>query len=345
MYKDLYLIVGMLFFSMLVFANEEAAENITEHSANKKQGKKLAPTLKQAKDLDKIAVDLIDETHYRVAGSVVSTGKWIDSLFATERYEDEENKTSLVLRFSEFVDEDGEEFKARAKIRLKTPNLNKRLKIFIIGEEGDVDSGLTAIERVEQAFESADEDSITAGLLYRYRDTIRKNIRLKVGLRVRDSKLVSFVEPRFRWREDLDTWNLYFTQKFGWFSDNGFNVKTRFDFERPLSGYHLIRTTFEGSWYEDLEGYFYNVSAQYNHLLSQDKGLSYQWNNAFIMDSESLLNATVLKLVYRQRIWRDWLSLEIAPQVNYPRGNDFEAVPGLFLRFDVRFDNGSGVKP
>lgn len=63
------------------------------------------------------------------------------------------------------------------------------------------------------------------------------------------------------------------------------------------------------------------------------------------MNSASLLNATVLKLVYRQRIWRDWLSMEIAPQVNYPRDNDFEAEPGLFLRFDIRFDKEGGVWP
>ena len=138
---------------------------------------------------------------------------------------------------------------------------------------------------------------------------------------------------------------MYFIQKFGWFSDNGFNTKTQFDFDRALSDSRLIRATFEGNWYEDLDGYFYNVGAQYNHLLRQNKGLSYQWNNAFIMNSESLLNATVLKLVYRQRIWRDWLSMEIAPQVNYPRDNDFDAEPGLFLRFDIRFDNDGGVRP
>lgn len=341
--------VAMLILPLPTLANDKTAENLIKDLTNVNPPVELEQEpgrgLEQAEEQEDVTGNLLDEAHAMVSGGVVATGKWIDALFTTERYEDEENKTSLVLRFSEFVDEDGEEFKLRTKVRLKTPNLNKRFKIFIIGEEGAVDSGLTDVERVEQAFESVDEDSITAGLLYRYRDTLRKNITLKVGLRVRDSRLVSFVEPRFRWREQFDVWDLYFVQKFGWFSDNGFNTKTQFDFDRALSDYQLIRATFEGNWYEDLDGYFYNAGAQYNHLLRQNKGLSYQWNNAFIMNSASLLNATVLKLVYRQRIWRDWLSMEIAPQVNYPRDNDFEAEPGLFLRFDIRFDKEGGVWP
>ncbi len=288
--------------------------------------------------------EFIDNAHSMVSAGVVSTAKWIDAFFASERYDDEENKTSLLLRFTEFVDEDGEDFKARARVRLRTPNLNKRLRLFFVGEEGDVDPGLDAAEKFEQVFEGTDKDSITAGLLYRYRESVRKNIRLKTGLRFRDGRIVSFVEPRFRWRENFTAWNFYFTQKAGWFSDNGWNAKTRFDLERPLSEYHLIRFALEGNWYEDLEGYFYQTDVQYTHLLGPDKGLSYQWHNAFFMDSDSVLNATVLRLVYRQKVWRDWLSLEIVPQMNYPREKDFEARPGLFVRFEIRFDENSNKK-
>jgi len=35
---------------------------------------------------------------------------------------------------------------------------------------------------------------------------------------------------------------------------------------------------------------------------------------------------------YRQRFWRDWLFLEIAPQYRYPRDQSFHAVPGILFQ-------------
>ena len=339
-----YILVFPVFFFWLngfVLASEKNVAEVVENIKADQELIEAIPDSKEVAGYEKSQAkdNFIDRTHSAVKERVSITGKWIDSFFVTERYEEEENETSLILKFTEFVDENGSDFKARAKVRIRTPNLNKRLKFFIIGEEGDVDPALSDAELVEQAFESTDEDSVSAGFFYSYRETLRKNIKLKGGFRFRNNKVVSFVEPRFRWREDLGLWNAYFTQKAGWFSDNGFNAKTRLDFDLPLTSYHMFRASFSGDWYENLEGYYYNLGVQYNHLLGGHKGLSYQWNNAFFLESESYLSESVFRVAYRQRFWREWLVFEVAPQIKYPREEDFEATPGLFLKVEIRFDN------
>ncbi|MEJ2058740.1 MAG: hypothetical protein P8X39_12985 [Desulfofustis sp.] len=44
-----------------------------------------------------------------------------------------------------------------------------------------------------------------------------------------------------------------------------------------------------------------------------------------------------LKLRYRQRFYRDWLVLEVAPQVTFPSDHDHEMNPGLIVKFEADF--------
>jgi|GEM_PF-4116495 len=336
----IFIFVGALCTASIIFANEQTIEG-TGNGFSAKEERVLPNTDLGKTDShvqEKTTNNFMDKAHSGVSYGVVSTAQWIDSFFKTERFEEEDNKTSLRFRFDNFFDEDGNEFKARVKVRLKTPNLNKRLKFFVVGEEGDVNSSLSLDEQVAQVFEGTNEDNISVGLLYQYRETARKNIKLKSGVRVRDNKLIFFVEPRFRWSENFNNWDFYFSQKVGWFSDNGFNINTLFNFDRPLAEGKLFRTIVAGDGYEDIDTYFYNINFVYSHLLSDHKGLSYQWINAFVLYAGSKLKETTVKVAYRQNLWRDWLILEVSPQVKYPRLHDFEARPGLFIRLEMKFE-------
>jgi hypothetical protein len=42
----------------------------------------------------------------------------------------------------------------------------------------------------------------------------------------------------------------------------------------------------------------------------------------------------VLAVRYRQRLWKDWLYAEIAPQVRYHRDRNFDNIPGILFRLE-----------
>ena len=44
-----------------------------------------------------------------------------------------------------------------------------------------------------------------------------------------------------------------------------------------------------------------------------------------------------LKLRYRQRFYRDWLVLEIAPQITFPKDYDHAFNPGIITKFEFDF--------
>jgi hypothetical protein len=49
------------------------------------------------------------------------------------------------------------------------------------------------------------------------------------------------------------------------------------------------------------------------------------------------MEETNIRLKYRQRIWRDWLFAELAPQLSFPRDNDFKRTPGILFRIEIFF--------
>ena len=76
---------------------------------------------------------------------------------------------------------------------------------------------------------------------------------------------------------------------------------------------------------------------QIYRVLSIDKVLL--WENGVYLDTEPDFDVTdiQMKLRYRQRFFRDWLVLEIAPQVTFPKEHDHEINPGLVFRFEADF--------
>jgi hypothetical protein len=53
----------------------------------------------------------------------------------------------------------------------------------------------------------------------------------------------------------------------------------------------------------------------------------------------------VLSVRFRQRIWRDWLYYEVGPQLVFPREENFDATPGIFLRLEMLFGHYLKLPP
>lgn len=54
-------------------------------------------------------------------------------------------------------------------------------------------------------------------------------------------------------------------------------------------------------------------------------------------DPEFTVTDIKLKLRYRQRFFRDWLVLEIGPQLTFPEDHDYKVNPGIIIKFEADF--------
>ncbi|MEM7171386.1 MAG: hypothetical protein AAF530_14535 [Pseudomonadota bacterium] len=281
----------------------------------------------------------IDQLHDQIERGVRGSATWLDSFFEDERYGAELNQTRLRLRFEVFDEVDkSPSFNIKGSLRLRLPNTSRRLMLVIAGSPDDDDDITdTPEDDIRDEFDSTDEENLAVALQYYLKQSVKRNLSATGGVRFRNGGPVAFVGGRFRELVDLGTWDLRFTERLRWFTDNGFESRTTVDLERPVFDDLLFRSTAGASWYENESGLFYDLNFRLFQPLSPTQALEYQVNNQFRTSPNNRLEESSLRLRYRQKIWRDWLAFEVIPQVRFPRSRNFEPTPGALLRFEVSF--------
>jgi hypothetical protein len=282
--------------------------------------------------------NMVDETHAGMSKQILATANWLDSFFDDARIESECNKTRAKLTFTSFIEEGnliGFDFKARLKLVL--PQLEDRLHLVVSGNPDDEFRFDEELQEIREQAETQESRDITAALQYFFKATREKNISLQSGLRLSGIKPVTFIGPRYRQTIDFDPWALRLTQRIRWYTDIGWYSNTQVDIERPIFERFFFRTTGEGTWSEDKEGYFYNFRFLLFQPLSERRSLSYEWNNYFETQPNNRLKDIYLRVRYRQSIWRKWLFYEVAPQVAFLRDSDYNFSPGIILRLELIF--------
>ncbi len=281
----------------------------------------------------------IDKANDRIKDSALSTVDSLDSFFYDERIENEEKKSNIRIRLSSFTEEkEGTEFSADVRLRLVLPGFNKKFRLFVSGDPDDgIDIDNTSEDDARESFESTDEENVTISLWYAFKDTARRNISLQNGLRFRSGSAVFFTGPRFRRTIPLATWTLRGTQTLRWFTDEGWESKTRLNIERQLNERFFLRATTRGSWYENTNGFFYRFQIYLFQTLSRRRALRYEWINYFETRPNNRLHKVKLRVRYRQSIWRNRLFVEVVPQCSFPKDRNFEFVPGIMFRLEMFF--------
>ncbi len=65
--------------------------------------------------------------------------------------------------------------------------------------------------------------------------------------------------------------------------------------------------------------------------------MSYEMGFYFGTEPDYSMTEADFTVKYRQRVYRDWLVLEIAPNISFPKDNDYEANPGIIFKLEATF--------
>ena len=281
----------------------------------------------------------VDSVHEKVSTKVISTATRMDSFFDDERLVEEENISTLRLIGSIAKEKDESvEYNTQFRLRLVLPRTKERLHLVISGDgEDELDLDNTPEDNIREDFERSDEQNISLSLWYSFLSTSRQNLSFQTGVRFRGASPVLYAGPRYRYLFMYELWNIRFVETFRYYTDEGWESKTSLDFERAVLKKCLFRTNIEGSWFEGKNGYFYNVNFLLYHPLSIRRALVYEWTNSMQTRPNHQLTEVVLRVRYRQKIFRDWLFFETAPQVSFPRDKDFDTIPGIYLGLEAVF--------
>jgi hypothetical protein len=281
---------------------------------------------------------IVESMHESLSYGFLATATWLDSFFGNARYEAEANQSQFRVRFDAFR-EGGTRMdyhKPDYSLRLVLPQLRKKTRLVISGDP-TVD---TEVSQQPEGLPVSQPQPVTSknvatSLQYFPVESDRSNFSIRGGVKLHYAKLSVLVGPRYRYLIPLDPWDLRFTQEVTWSSDQRWQTKTDFDLERPLPGGLFFRTTLEGVWTENVDGYPYALAVVLAQPLDPSRAVVYSWVSSFQTRPTNELVQELLVFGYRQRFWKPWLFLEIDPQFRFPRDRGFEFTPGILFRIEM----------
>ena len=261
----------------------------------------------------------LDEAQVVASARLLDAANWIDSFFDDGRAVEEENTTRATIKLSlGYSRNDDFEIKPRFDWRLKLPRLSSRAQLFIsASEDEDFDIESDPIS-VRPAHEDADNSELTAGLKWFLKESEAYNLSFDTGA----SWDYLFAGVRFRALQEYGSWQGRLTDRLRYYTDDGLENKLSYDLERRLSTKMLFRTTSSINWDEKKDGFPHSQYFRLYQVMSEFQALSYE--AGIYLDTEPSYKLTDLQFVvkYRQRFFRDWLMLEIAPRVTFPEDHD-----------------------
>lgn len=300
------------------------------------------------------ATNLIDREHRRVSRFLLDAVDRVDR-FLHDSLADEDDRPSRLIQqfygdrhlraretaashltitpeviFSEDPTVDARvDFSARVRLR----RFSDRLELFADRFDDDEDLLDGVLSRANRHLRDREEEG-EAGVRYRLPDYFSTRSSVSAGMAFRPEP-VPRLKLRTRIRADPGPWRIRLTESLIWESDDGFGLKTQLEFGRSFGTNTILRFSSGALWSETSRGVDLGQTIVWSRNVSRRRSVSIRAGVAGHTEPYATVDLYSARATWRQRIYRDWLYLEIEPGVDFPREKDFDAVPLLGIRFDV----------
>ena len=306
---------------------------------SEEQGQTLDKRSTQGDDIPYLSSERqaqLDDLQKKGSALVLSAAEWIDSFFDDPRYLAEENRTrakvKIGLGYSEFYDF---ETYGAIDLRVNLPRLEERANIFLrVNDDSDFDADSSPIPNTEGGSKN-DREKLTAGVQYFLAMGEHYNLSTEVGASID----YLFAGLRYRHLHSLsdDGWSGRFTNRLRYYTDDGWENKASYDIEKFFGQRFLSRSILTAILSESREGIPFSVVTRLYQVFNIDSAIAYDVGGYFDTEPDLELTDFQIKLRYRQRFFRDWLVLEVAPLVTFPKEYDHQFNPGILTRFEIDF--------
>ncbi len=284
--------------------------------------------------IDEEKEQMLDDTQKSASDLLLSAANWLDSFFDDERYLAEENTTRAKLRLSfEYSRNDGFDIKPRVSWRIRLPRFSKKALLVISAADDDDFSDDQDPAAGTPGYKELEKNDLNASLKYFLKVGKTYNLSTTFGA----SFNYLYGGLRYRYLHDFGPWQGRFLDTIRYYTNDGWENKVSIDMERHFSKRWFFRTTVNASWYENDNGLPHSLHFQLYQVLNREKALMYEVGNFFDRVPSYKMTNLQLILRYRQRFYRDWLVLEIAPQVSFPEDHDRKINPGIVVKFEADF--------
>ncbi len=291
-------------------------------------------------DLGQSWLDWLNRTTHR---TVCASSMWFDSYFGEEQTFEEYSRTGGRMSIHTFYTQ-RDEFDARFRfiVRVNLPNLDRRLHAFV-GREAR-EEYLTDSENLlppgSLPTTLDDERQLLIGLGWTPQRNNFDALTFRVGVRV-EWPPAPYVKAIFRHNVFFsDATSLRWRQTVFWAQEDQLGTTTNLDLDQRLSDHVLIRWTNTGTVSGITEGVEWRTSPTLFQTISSRDALAYSAWLTGATGTPIQVEEYGLRVVYRRRVARDWLFLDVGPIVTWPR-RDIEETRetswGAMIGFEMQF--------
>lgn len=270
----------------------------------------------------------IDHVHDGVHSILWRSAMGIDRMFGADATQFDEHSyqertrgsITPALLWDEFG---GLDPKFRFKVKMPLPHLDERYDAFI----GTFDREEFVTEREQQSGalprqqgSQPEEDETLVGIRYRDRERDKGGrFEADAGLRIR-SPVDPFVKVGYRFEHTLPRGVLLRLREIAfWQNSEQFGLTSRIDLEGTVADTWIVRWTASGTISQESEGVRGYTSLTGFRALSNQRAIGAQLFSSGEFDAAVPVGDYGARFAYRQRVWRDWLVLEVRPSITWPK--------------------------
>lgn len=286
---------------------------------------------------------VIDRLHSSLYKLTCSTASWFDGLFGDTRYDEEYRQTygsatvgALWSQRKSFQEV------ARFRAKLELPQMNKRLHAFVgrVDRDDYVSESESDVYGLPEEFNRDSSEQTLVGV--GYNEPLKKRGSFDVGTGVRLTfPLDPYIKGSYRFARPIGEKTLLrLRETVFWQNSEEFGATTRVDWDRILGEKNLLRYTASATYSQRSEGVRWFTHVTWFTFISTRRAIAYELASNGSTDHEVPLTDYGASIIYRQRVWREWLLLEFRAGVDWPRDWLYEERRSNInagLAFELRF--------
>lgn len=273
---------------------------------------------------------LIDKTHAGISTRLEATVKYADRFFADDNVFEETNKSYARLPLDVIYDQDdGLGLKIKLRARINLPNTNKRIKLLLT----DANSEDEADNITTPEPEALQDNNFSVSLETQLKETGKWKVRPSLGLKTSIPpdpfarlRLIRYFSPAKKWLSRFSATGTYLAMA-------GAESDVRVQFSRAIREDLLFRSTTRWKWTKkndysegtQIFSFFQHINEKVN--VSYEMGIFSNDKEGWLIEEYSLWHR------YRRLAYKNWLFIEIKPELRFKRDNDYD--PSYRITFRV----------
>ena len=271
------------------------------------------------------------------SSTIGDLGRQIDGFFADPETVYTENKSFVKIGFFNVWRKiEGLDPEPRFKFRLDLPHTRKKLKL-VIENEPDETISLSEQNRQNVLRKNETTDSSSTGFLRILSVFQEWKLKTDIGVRLRNPP-DTFIRGRASKRWPIsDNWQFRLSESISYFHSEGFGHSSKAFFESKLSDDLFFRSKTEAQWLKRDDAWEFAEILTLSHVVTEDKALSYRIGWLSESRPTPRTSSYYTNITYRQKLYEDWLFLEVTPELLFPRDDDFKPNPSLTFGIEVIF--------